>query len=244
MDKKNVCSRKGFTLIELLVVIAIIAILAGLLLPALARAKAKAKRIQCVNQEKQMGIAFFMWATDHDDKFPWKWPIAEGGTLASLSGTTPPVAFGTASAFTAQVTPAVVDWIDNFRVCSNEMVTPKILVCPADDEKVVVEKWAFASGDTASYFYSPQGDKTKPETIVIGDRNIDGGQSLYDPSWSIYLGSSIDISCSQKLHSRNSNFLLGDGSVQQWSSAPLKEQISIILNTVTNTVSFAMPRSI
>jgi prepilin-type N-terminal cleavage/methylation domain-containing protein len=243
MDKKITRSGKGFTLIELLVVIAIIAILAGLLLPALARAKAKAKRIQCVNQEKQMGIAFFMWATDHDDKFPWKWPTAEGGTLASLSGGSPPVALASSSSSIAQVTPPT-DWIDNFRACSNEMVTPKILVCPADDEKTVVEKWAFASGDTASYFYSPQGDKTKPETIIIGDRNIDGGQSLYDPSWSIYLGSSIDISCNPKLHTRNSNFLLGDGSVQQWSSAPLKEQISIILNTVTNTVSFAMPRSL
>ncbi len=243
MERKTARSGKGFTLIELLVVIAIIAILAGLLLPALARAKAKAKRIECVNQEKQMGLAFFMWANDHDDKFPWQWPIADGGTLASLFSASPPIAFGPASSFTAQANPPV-DWIDNFRVVSNELVTPKLLVCPADKEKAVVDKWQFASGDTASFFYSPQGSKTQPQTIITGDRNIDGGQSLYDPSWSIYLGSSIDAACNANLHENASNFLLGDGSVQQWRTPQLREQISIIVNTVTNTVSFAMPRSL
>ena len=243
MGQKITRSWKGFTLIELLVVIAIIAILAGLLLPALARAKGSAKRIQCVNQQRQIGIGLFLWANDNEDKLPWQVSVTNGGTLASLSSSTPPpVALAASLGFINQVAP--VDWIDNFRVCSNEIVTPKILVDPADNEKTVVDRWEFASGDTASYFYSPQGDKTKPQTIIIGDRNIDGGQSLYDPSWSIYQGSSVDISCSTSIHPSAGNFLLGDGSVQQWGTAPLKEQITLILNTVTNTVSFAMPRSL
>jgi prepilin-type N-terminal cleavage/methylation domain-containing protein/prepilin-type processing-associated H-X9-DG protein len=62
--------RRGFTLVELLVVLAIIAILAGLLLPALARAKSSSKRASCLSNLRQIGIGFEMYVSDHEGRFP------------------------------------------------------------------------------------------------------------------------------------------------------------------------------
>ena len=119
--KRLLKQKKAFTLIELLVVIAIIAILAALLLPALAAAKRKAQRINCVSNLKQVGIAFRLWEGDNNDRYPQAVSTLYNGAQEKLytsAGGAATAGYGLTNVFV---------------VMSNELSTPKILYCPSDN---------------------------------------------------------------------------------------------------------------
>jgi prepilin-type N-terminal cleavage/methylation domain-containing protein/prepilin-type processing-associated H-X9-DG protein len=124
----------GFTLIELLVVIAIIAILASLLLPALGKAKDRAKRLQCTSQMKQLGIGFYGFAADNVDRLPPS-AYATGDYMYQLSWDDYIHRYIGGSAAQEDLDLGVSGGISGIGSI------PKILRCPADKIEITID-WA------------------------------------------------------------------------------------------------------
>jgi prepilin-type N-terminal cleavage/methylation domain-containing protein len=254
--------KKAFTLIELLVVIAIIAILAAMLLPALAAAKRKAQKINCVNNLKEIGIAIRIWEGDNGDKYPMAVPAAQGGASDYLQHCNN-------NSMNSLTTDLTLSPGQTFMVMSNELSAPKILNCPSDATpgRNTAVNWSYSSvlgfgsyngvgnvpaqastRSSISYFVGADATEADPQSIVSGDGNIGSSAGNASAAATAYWASGatttkqIDSTAfaaspywgwtANDLHQKTGNLLIADGSVQSITLSGLHGQLSNATNSI------------
>ena len=184
---------RAFTFWDLLVVMAAL-VLVPLSLPMFPwpHRRVSGATIHCVNNLKQVGMAFRMWSNDNGEKFPFLVSTNSGGSMEYA---------GTGEVF------------HHYLAISNEVNSPKVLTCSTDTARRRTSDFAGLSDRNLSYFVGLDATETNPRTILSGDRNLSTNGRIV--SGILTVTNSSTIGWTKDIHNRAGNIGLADGSVQQ-----------------------------
>lgn len=182
-------------LIEVLCVVAILVLLVGMLWPA-PRRHGDRSRIKCVNNLKNVGLAYRIWATDNHDVFPFEVSTNDGGTMELLG-----------------------DVAVQFQVLSNELSTPKVLLCPSDyldyrsQRRKEATNFAALRATNVSYFVGVTARGTNEVSVLGGDWGLGAdGREAVDGVLTVKKGETVRY---PRVVHAGPNWVFADGSVRQ-----------------------------
>jgi prepilin-type N-terminal cleavage/methylation domain-containing protein/prepilin-type processing-associated H-X9-DG protein len=242
-------SKSAFTLIELLVVIAIIAILAAMLLPVLAAAKRRAQRVNCVSNLKEINLSFRIWEGDNNNLYPMAVSTSAGGAEESMGSNMHPI---TPATYPPQGLTNV------FCVMSNELSTPKILICPSDlSHSTPATNFAELGNISGApgcgtngigYFVCGDANESYPQMVMTGDRNMGiASPGVAAKSLSITMeNDDYELEnngtwwawSANELHLKVGNIGYADGSVAEVSVSGLQSALILATNGVPWTEEY------
>jgi type II secretory pathway pseudopilin PulG len=224
MKQKSNRDWSAFTLVEVVVLILIVAVLALLFLPREPNPRAKAVRICCVNNLKQIGTAYHLWAGDNGDLAPSQQTVASNGWREFLTN----------------ANQGALCWT-NYAIMADDLgLSPKLVICPSDERLCAQDFTNKFDNNNVSYFVGVSASDNQPQSIQGGDRNLGpGAVPAADYGYSPKTGKGNDVaipinsskgpvSWTLKMHSAGNtvgagNILLGDGSVQQVSTSAFNQ---------------------
>jgi prepilin-type processing-associated H-X9-DG protein len=235
---------EAFTRIELIVVVIFVPVVVLLIVLAAERANRPAPRLYCLNNLKQIGAAYRIWANDHNDHFPALGSVANGGWKEYLKNTDQ----------------GFLGWT-NYAILAKELKQfTDVLVCPSDEREPSDDISHFDSNIHLSYFLGVSADENQPRSLLAGDRNLGGGTTPdrgygFSPKGgngndvAIQTSSKAASVCwSLKMHSPGNsdgggNILFGDGSAQEVTSGSFRANWLSHANPTTNWPAGHIPSS-
>jgi len=190
-------SARGFSIVELLVSLSIVILIGWLFLQPAGRNSGSSQRIKCVNNLKNLGLAVRIYADN-----------SSGSRLSA--------------AVTNLITLTVADY---FRALADELVTPRVLTCPADRRVLESTNFRSLSNRNISFFANVAVQQNDSAAFLFGDRNLKTNEVAVPSGGILILAPNLDIGWTKEMHNEMGNITMSDGSVQQFSSERLKQAL-------------------